>query len=197
MKPKIIIKPRKLLFNIDRILYMRALILILILVVQIIPFSTSLASEIPANQCKCDFGHYFDGEQCILEEEPLLCTDNYEPVCGCDGVVYSNSCGAQISGVKVFTKGVCGLSSEFSGRWKAKSRDSNDLYKLRLFFRDGILKGTINGKRIVSEKSLVRGINSILVYTNKGKKFELRITGSNQMTILLEDGLEFKARKIN
>ncbi|MDG1429837.1 MAG: Kazal-type serine protease inhibitor family protein [Crocinitomicaceae bacterium] len=49
-------------------------------------------------------------EPCIdtsLIDPTALCADNYDPVCGCDGVTYSNGCAATINGVSSFTKGVC------------------------------------------------------------------------------------------
>lgn len=35
-----------------------------------------------------------------------LCTDNYQPVCGSDGVLYFNSCEAACAGVE-FSPGIC------------------------------------------------------------------------------------------
>jgi hypothetical protein len=38
---------------------------------------------------------------------PEMCTMDYTPVCGCDGVTYGNACGAHAQGVDVATAGEC------------------------------------------------------------------------------------------
>lgn len=47
--------------------------------------------------------------ECVLTppEEPMMCTMDWRPVCGCDGVTYSNACGAKSAGVPKFTEGEC------------------------------------------------------------------------------------------
>ncbi|MBL7058232.1 hypothetical protein ISS03_02740 [Patescibacteria group bacterium] len=40
-------------------------------------------------------------------ENQVFCTDEYAPVCGRDGVTYSNKCKADISGIKSAYRGEC------------------------------------------------------------------------------------------
>jgi hypothetical protein len=62
--------------------------------------------ETPAGQ-GCD-GELVDAAG-ICQALPQACTEEYDPVCGCDGKTYGNACEAHASGSSVAKKGACAV----------------------------------------------------------------------------------------
>lgn len=55
------------------------------------------------------------------EENPqadCFCTEQFDPVCGCNGQTYSNACAANCAGIASYTRGPCRGTTELDGRWR-------------------------------------------------------------------------------
>ena len=64
-------------------------------------------------QCQTPTGQVFV-EEIVNDDEPMFCPEVYEPVCGVDGVTYSNSCFAGLENVQVAYEGECGPENAFA-----------------------------------------------------------------------------------
>jgi len=63
----------------------------------------------PENTCKCPAGQVSFRDRCIaFDVSRVRCSSTSAPVCGCDGVTYTNRCEAMKAGLKSFTSGECG-----------------------------------------------------------------------------------------
>jgi len=78
--------------------------------------NVAAAGACPVARCwantMCELGEYCLYDGCAAEtgrcaRRPRTCRDGWSPVCGCDGITYSNDCYAALAGVTVDHEGEC------------------------------------------------------------------------------------------
>jgi hypothetical protein len=68
-----------------------------------------LAFALPLSILACQKEAAGETADCIIDAPNIfiVCTADFNPVCGCDQKTYPNPCGAEAAGVKTFTTGKC------------------------------------------------------------------------------------------
>lgn len=88
--------------------------ILLILSFIFIQLQTISAATTIETDCTCQEGFKFNSKTCVQANENTACTLEFAPVCGCNGMTYSNQCFANADGIKKITNGECSSSSSGS-----------------------------------------------------------------------------------
>lgn len=73
-------------------------------------FRDDYGGDFPRSGCEtilCQEGYYCEYGECILFGEPEVCIEIFDPVCGVNGMTYSNICFAELEGIGVACSGEC------------------------------------------------------------------------------------------
>ncbi len=115
------------------------------------------------------------------QKDDCVCTEIYDPVCGCDGITYGNGCHASCNGVSS-VKGECKFDKSFIlGEWifigykdseKISGLTSKHGYDINIIFSEKDGNYSVHGK---SSVNLYNG--TYIIRSNKNDKGLINIEG--------------------